>query len=823
MRGARSMAAQLRACRCRACPLLPVRPVTTSASNPRRRKALASDVFTACYTAVMATAAVMDARSKDRRRRDLDNKIAETKKSLMALLEKTAADDLARILESPSPYVPLSPPVGKAELLDDICTRHPEILRELPKNRRKRLYGIQTVRRTLGFHWNPVLPDTRETSLERADEVMKAEEQERIRVGREPKTEVQMEKQTAMISDLVDQLMAEAWWTTETELPGSHPSMFSPDSANTMIRMLRSEGYPAYVHPDLDPAHTIEQRTKLNEVNLKILEQWVPQFRERLVAKICYNLLVCGVPPGIQNYNLLILGFSFLGEHNLATAVVDSFLYLSHMKPTEATYIALLHHYRLKGDALGFQKILRRMFGYDCRGIGLMRRTADAVARDPYLRRWVKTEDVARIDGYYIQRAPFTQNVAEAIMEGFIHFGMVREGAKVLAVCLQKQWDIPRHLLSRLFHAILTLLEPTAAKLVIRALLDNMEQAMKLLFGPRQVGYAIVRQLHHILGIVQSTFLPEETINMSEQAGEHPWDTKQVDDLFPAWEAEQVDGQLSAWEMEQAGGQSSAGETEQPQPSWDDDWLAPWDSPAPSRGPDNTKADQTNLKHLTLSIWIREATHHTKVIHKWLKQTRTVLDDSSLPLSDRLDYALETMDHIATRLVKKADKTEHLQRISKVVWLLSQANMSSYQIRSAENIICRVLAKQTPHKLRSPGHFDQVIPIETRINRALPYGTPGTMEHMAADCFRASQALDSRIKQALIHALPIGYARSLWRTRNDSGDVELGRVFRYFEWYLAGVKEEMDIGKQDEENDPFAKLWNKIWRRREPTAGDVGW
>ena len=63
-------------------------------------------------------------------------------------------------------------------------------------------------------------------------------------------------------------------------------------------------------------------------------------------AKICYNLLVSDVPPGIRNYNSLILGFSELNEHNLARAVVDSFLFKSQLKPTRATMLCLLQHYQ---------------------------------------------------------------------------------------------------------------------------------------------------------------------------------------------------------------------------------------------------------------------------------------------------------------------------------------------------------------------------------------------------------------------------------------------------------------------------------------------
>lgn len=303
MLGLWSMAAQLRACHCRAClraTRTAARQVTTSAtgtaSNPRRRKVLASDVFTACYSAIMATAAVIDAGRKDRRRRELDRKIAEAKSSLACLLEESAGRDLAKLTESPYPDVPYSRPLEKADVLNDICKLDADFLRDLQQKRKDRLIAAQHVRTMLGLSWNPTLPETRKTTLAKCEEVIMAEKGRNLD-RREPQTETHMAKITDMITDLVDRLMAEAWWSSEIEAPGSHPALNSPDSAATMIRMLRSDGYPSYAHPDLDPAATIEQRERLNDVNVSILSDWVPPLRERYAAKICYNILVCGVPP----------------------------------------------------------------------------------------------------------------------------------------------------------------------------------------------------------------------------------------------------------------------------------------------------------------------------------------------------------------------------------------------------------------------------------------------------------------------------------------------------------------------------------------------
>jgi hypothetical protein len=745
---------------------------TGTTGHPQRRKILASDVFTACYTAIMATAAVVDAGRKDRRRRELDTKIAEARSSLAVLLEESAGRDLAAVVASPYPDVPYSRPLGKLDVLRDICKLEPDFLRDLGRRRKDRLDAAQHMRTMLGLSWNPELPDTRKTTLAKCEEVIVAEKELALE-RREPQTETHMDKTTAMITDLVDRLMAEAWWTSEVEAPGSHPSPNSPDSASTMIRMLRSDGYPSYAHPDLDPSATIQQRERLNDITIKILSDWALPFRERYVAKICYNLLVCGVSPGIQNYNLLILGFSFLGEYNLSQAVVDSFLFLSHMKPTEATYLCLLHHYRLKGDVVGFQGVIRRMFGYDPRGIGLMRRTADYVEQRPELQAWAATEDVAVVNGHYVQRAPLTQNVAEAMLEALIDFGMLREGAKLLAVCLREQWTVSRDLLWRLFHSCLTLLDTAAAKMVVRGLLDNIDQASLLLLGPGAVSAGPVRQLRHLLNIWQATALPGD-----DTAG---------------------NGEFHL----------------------------------------TREAEKANLNHLATAIWIRETWHHSSMVGWWLGRAQKKLLDDGTPLLERLDMALSVLNFAAERPQRQMEKSEHIQRVAKMDWLVAQTVVSDYKIRAAENVIVNVLAKQTPRQLRTRAQFAPGIPIRKRIDLALPYGTPRTLAHDAATCLNLSKEIDFQIKRALIAALPRTLARGLEQTQTDSGDVSFGRIVAYFTQYLAGVKdrqraEEAEMASSGSGSDPFARLLEALpkpisfWKKKKgvaaaAAAGHVGW
>jgi hypothetical protein len=481
-------------------------------------------------------------------------------------------------------------------------------------------------------------------------------------------------------------------------------------------------------------------------------------------ARICRNMLVCPVAPAIQNYNMLILAFSLLEEHDLSTAVVDSFLFLSHMKPTEATYLCLLQHYRLKGDVVGFHRLLGRMFGHDPRGIGIMRRTADHVLAQPALHEWARSPNVALVKGYHVQRAPFTQDIAETIMEGLVDFGMLREAAKLLAVCLGAKWTVSRDLLWRLFHSCLTMVDTGAIKLVVRGLLDNIDVATAMLVGPEPVGTGTVRQLHHLLNAWQATTLPRK---------------------------------------------GSAGIKR-------------------SRTSDPARERQkARLDHLITAIWIREAQHYSSMVSWWLKYIRRTLSNENIPLITRVDKALRVLDLAAGHPVQKLQKAEQIRRVSKIHWLTSELVVSDYRIRNAENAICNVLSKQTPRPLRAIEHFQAHVPIGVRVRLAMAYSTPGTVQYEIAQCFKASTEIDRRIKSAVMKAFPASYAKEVRKKQNDTGDISLASSLVYFEQYLAGLASELVKDEENTAAQPgrFARLlekWTKkgffLWGGEDATA-----
>jgi len=768
--------------------------VTTSrTANPRRRKTLATDVFTACYSAIMAAAALFDANSKDQRRRDLDHEIAQAKSTLADMLERSNARDLARVVMTPYPDAPDVRSIDTLDIFATLCSMPVGRLQDRLKGRQRRLASIHRLRQMLGVHWVMDPPREFQSTLDTCEAIVAAEDHAMDPAGREPLSDTHMRKITAMVVDLVQRLIEAAWLVTKAEVTQTDGATHNPDSSATMIEMLMAEGYPTFAHPGLNPAGTVEQRASLNEFGLNILNQWMGRHREPNAARICHNLLVCGVPPSIQNYNLLILGFAMLGEHKLGQAVVDSFLFMSHLKPTEATCLCLLHHYRLKGDVVGFQRMIKRMAGFDPRGIGLRRRTAKYVERERYDGEqddgWADGPDIVVIQGYYVQQAPFTLNIAEAMMEGLLDFGLLHECAKILFVCMREGWGVSRDLMWRLFNLSLGLLDRTTVRIVVQGLLDNIEEASAMLLGPDGVGPEITRQLHYILTVWQATTLP----------GPGGWD---VDTPEP-----------EDWAMDTSG---SGG--------WDMDTSELQELGASRTNPEleMLEANREKLDHLTTAIWLNEAFDYADKMSRCLSIMERQLSDDTLPLTERISKALRTFDATLSHPVAKLRRTERIHRVAKLDWLMSQVAIADYKIRDAETAICTALSRQTPRTLRRLKHFNRHVPIDARIGLARPYGTPGRREHLAAMCFRASQAIDARFKQAVWDALPEEWARQLASRRGRTGDASVARARKVLRGYLDELSREKAEGRLWVV-DPFAALMESMPDMAFPTGKERRW
>ncbi|KAI3390655.1 hypothetical protein diail_8977 [Diaporthe ilicicola] len=460
----------------------------TTAASPLRSPRLA-EISLACYTTVRGTSYVLDARHKDARRSELRRKILPPGNNLAHLrrLSSSLADNEDGDQHAPSTAQLLdaimrpSRSGDSIEILKSICKTDDALIRHT-ESRPMFAKFLRTMHKSydpeerLG---DPTLLrfGARPTLDMLADSVKEEESQPGGIIHRETLTNQQFERYHDMINKLVDSLIIQSYYDEIPEDPdAARRQLNSLDSAWTAMRLLRSEGYPRYNHPGLDPAAAEKGRAKLADMLWDLFDSWDDSTRPKFrVAKICYNLLVCPVPPTIHHYNILIVGFTRKRAHNLADLVVESFLIESRLRLTPQTVACLLLHYRYKNDILGFYGIIRRMMAIDNRGLLIRRRWSEEVLQIPDLRKWAKESEVtASLKGNWVIERPMrNRDIYEALVSGLLHFGRVKDAAKVFVASIQEKWGTSVELFIQLLRQCLYTLNAPAADILLRGFIEN--------------------------------------------------------------------------------------------------------------------------------------------------------------------------------------------------------------------------------------------------------------------------------------------------------------------------------------------------------------
>lgn len=382
------------------------------------------------------------------------------------------------------------PPMDAIEALNSICDTEDALTRH-KRNRRgfnnvllnlHRSYDIDK-KVNYGRH-----QEYRGPELAAVQFAVELEQKQDSHPMREPMSTVQFERYHDMINQMVNRLIIQSYYD---ELPNdpmrARRNVESLDSAWTAIRLLRSEGYPRYNHPSADPQVTKQAREELTEKIRDLFESWTkenPGTKAKFqVAKMCYNLLVCPVPPSMHHYNQLILGFSRRRANNLVEIVVDSFFNYSRLRPTPQTIVCLLVHYRTSRDILGFFRIIRRMMAIDNRGMLIRRRWYEDVLRIPALHEWAKKPEVTTSlqANWVIERPDRGQGIYEALVSGLLSFDRVKDAIKVFVGSLHERMGISTDLFINLLKHCRYTLDASAADLLARGLLDNVDVVVALL------------------------------------------------------------------------------------------------------------------------------------------------------------------------------------------------------------------------------------------------------------------------------------------------------------------------------------------------------
>lgn len=393
------------------------------------------------------------------------------------------------------------------QALNSICVTEEVLVRHVPNRRRLNNFLLELHRNydprsRRSFHREYLGPNLAE--VQRAVDCEQREDEVPMR---EPMSTLQFEKYHSMVNQMVDRLVIQSYYDeTPTDSLRAHRNVESLDSAWTALRMLRSEGYPRYNHPSADSEGTIKTRDELADKIRMLFESWdvsnpgtTAKFQ---VAKMCYNLLVCPVPPTMHHYNLLLLGFTQKSAYNLVDIVADSFLEHSRLRPTPQTIAVLLIHYRKKKDIRGFYGIIRRMVAIDNRGMLIRRRWYEDVAKIPDLQHWARQPEVATsLKANWIIQQPWRgPDIYEALVSGLLAFDRVKDAVKVFIGSLEERIGTSIELFLYLLKSCSYALDASAADILSRGLIEHVDLVVELLLRD-DCSLNLVHHLYHVVNM----------------------------------------------------------------------------------------------------------------------------------------------------------------------------------------------------------------------------------------------------------------------------------------------------------------------------------
>ena len=458
-----SRAAQTRSsCRCKAClhAATGISRRTTTAASRRRLKI--GDLFTACYSTILGTAAFADAKAKEERRKQWEQAIADAK----AEIPMGDSERAQRVLPDQLQKNDL------CALISPIISYHKVSTRKIQHE------DLQT---TLDLHLTQALESSHKTlelsrlpnsESDRSDAV----DPEDLKFAlRKPATRVHLDKMEVMISKLVTRMLVRRDFLIPEKVVSHHETAQQMREIASRLESLRgiNTRLPSYTFPDLETSK--QEHWQLNNA-LEALFRHTPADGSNLnviIAKMCYNLLISSSPPSIQTYDILIRSLTQMKLHGLTQVVVDSFLWESKFTPTSTTVQLILDHYRMRKDAAGFRAIINRMRAVDG-DLRIKKRTIESLCK-PKEQEWALTSKVLQKGGYLREKVSRDSDIFNSLINGCLEFDKLRSAIRYFRAALREGVHVSSETLCRIVMDCAKVLDFKAGLLVLQALLRHWD------------------------------------------------------------------------------------------------------------------------------------------------------------------------------------------------------------------------------------------------------------------------------------------------------------------------------------------------------------
>ncbi|KAK5997904.1 hypothetical protein PT974_00270 [Cladobotryum mycophilum] len=474
-----SRAGQAHRCGCRGCSTA-VEALGRRATATTRRRPTFAETFTACYSSVFATAALVDAIRKDNRRQELDRQLEEARQDLADLQEQrsTSSNDV----DSKPQNLTLQQMDALWKSLKIIYNNRPfmkEIHRpatistsDLIERLKRDYYGCPS---------EASFGAARQTDYERLERAIMSEELDKQMIYREPSKQTHLLMETISAEDVVRKLLDRAKFL---------PRSTSPSPSFEEARRMRKKGYPNFTFRSIDPDGAQKNTTALNQRLRELIGMPDMNMKER-IGRICYNLLISSHPPDMHTYNTLIVAFNKSGHHTFAEALVSSFFHSRLLQPTPSTFVVILNHYKCTNNHGKFLRAIACLTGLESTiGEPLLQKWAADVKRRTHTGEWVW------------EHIPLNQPLVEEIISGLLHFNLFDQAASFfvssMRLGVKLSIDIVKHLMDECINAM----DWKAAVRMVRAFTNSSGKWQRaLLVGDEESKAYIASRMHVLIDI----------------------------------------------------------------------------------------------------------------------------------------------------------------------------------------------------------------------------------------------------------------------------------------------------------------------------------
>lgn len=495
-----SRATQVQRCGCRSCSTVVSRLGQRATVAPRRRASFA-EVFTACYSSVFASAALIDSMHKEERRLDIDRRIEEARQDLGSLKEREVLESVEVI--SPERQLELltdNQMDGVWQSLKTISTTRPYItdVRDLvqlsPSDPNGKLRGNRYFRRR-----GRQIPAPMKTKLDLLEKAIMIEEYDESVPGRDAITLEHLHIQSEGVKSLVRRLMH----TAQRQAQLSTGWKFGPIFGETSKILKRK--WPTYTLRGLAPGAARQETCKLNNALRNILASRRLS-KEQKIGRVCYNLLATSHLPDMHTYNTLIVAFDKIGMYSCSRHIIRSFFHDRTLLPTMCTHTAVLHHYQATENHFQFLRTIECLCGVNPTTGALVRRKhIRAVEENRRLLMWSLNSRVCtRVGNFIYEHAPLSKTLVEEVIQGLLAFKLFNEAVHVFIMCLQRMVSLAAGTIKQVLDDCLYSLDWHASSLLWRALSRHEARRLRRLLSCQDVENVAyyVDRLHSLLDLI---------------------------------------------------------------------------------------------------------------------------------------------------------------------------------------------------------------------------------------------------------------------------------------------------------------------------------